>query len=459
MNVQKIRPTNILLSCLVYICLLNTSLSACTSFCLTANDTVIFGNNLDWYIGDGVIFINKRNVLKTGCWFSNKPTWTSKYGSITINQFGREFPSRGMNETGLVIGEMTLESTQFPDADSRSPISLLQWTQYQLDNCATIEEVIATDEVIRIDLNEYHSHFLVADRNGNCVSMEWLNGELVYHTHDSLPIKVLTNDTYENCLNFYNNNEMPLSSNYSSEARFYRAAEMIQNYDLQNDGPVVTHAFNILRSVGPGDWTKWSLVFDVTNLRFHIRTSTNANIRYVDFDVFDFSCDTPVKAFDIDNQFFGDIQHYFVDYTFELNRALVLNTFEQYEAQSGSVSNSVKNTIANYPSTTRCEPDLALDEINSNDIQYGLFQNFPNPFNPETTIQYAIRTSSQVKLTIYDLLGQEIQTLQKGIQQAGRYSFVWDATDNSKNPVSSGIYFYRLEIKEQILQKKMILIR
>ena len=86
----------------------------CTSLCLISNDTILFGNNLDWHVGDGLVIVNKRNVSKTGCWFSNKPTWTSKYGSITINQFGREFPSRGMNEVGLVVGEMTLTETQFP---------------------------------------------------------------------------------------------------------------------------------------------------------------------------------------------------------------------------------------------------------------------------------------------------------------------------------------------------------
>ncbi|MEJ2628896.1 MAG: linear amide C-N hydrolase [bacterium] len=227
---------------MVFLFTMTKCFAECTSFCLTSNDTILFGNNLDWYIGDGLIVINKRNVSKTGCWFSPKPSWTSKYGSITINQFGREFPSRGMNEAGLVIGEMTLSETQFPDPDFRTPISLLQWIQYQLDNCATIEEVIATETRIRIEQNEYHSHFLVADSSGNCLSMEWLNGSLVFHAHDTLPIKVLTNNTYASCLEYYNSHTLSSSSDFSSKARFYRAAEMIKDYDPQTKGSMVGYA-------------------------------------------------------------------------------------------------------------------------------------------------------------------------------------------------------------------------
>ena len=77
-----------------------------------------------------------------------------------------------MNEAGLAVGEMALNSTRFPDPDSRTSITLLQWIQYQLDNCATIDEVIESNKRIRIDPSEYHSHFFVADSRGNCVTME-----------------------------------------------------------------------------------------------------------------------------------------------------------------------------------------------------------------------------------------------------------------------------------------------
>lgn len=82
-----------------------------TSFFMQANDTLLFGNTMDINIGDGYLFINKRNVSKTGLWCSSAPSWTPKYASLTTNMWGREFPARGMNEAGLVLGEMNLPET------------------------------------------------------------------------------------------------------------------------------------------------------------------------------------------------------------------------------------------------------------------------------------------------------------------------------------------------------------
>jgi len=88
-----------------------------------------------------------------------------------------------------------------------------------------------------------------------------------------------------------------------------------------------------------------------------------------------------------------------------------------------------------------------------------LLQNYPNPFNPTTTIHYVLAKSSFVRLTVYDLLGRDIRTLQKSFQQAGEYSLVWDAKDERHIPVSSGIYFYRLESDDLNMQRKMILLK
>ncbi len=88
-----------------------------------------------------------------------------------------------------------------------------------------------------------------------------------------------------------------------------------------------------------------------------------------------------------------------------------------------------------------------------------LLQNYPDPFNPTTTIHYSLSKSSFVKLTIYNLLGQKIRTFQSAFQNAGEYSVVWDARDEGNTPVSSGIYFYRFETEGYDLLKKMILIK
>ncbi|MGD1046431.1 MAG: putative Ig domain-containing protein [Bacteroidota bacterium] len=90
---------------------------------------------------------------------------------------------------------------------------------------------------------------------------------------------------------------------------------------------------------------------------------------------------------------------------------------------------------------------------------FNLDQNYPNPFNPTTVIGYQLSINSNVKLTIYNLLGENIKTLQKGFQNAGEHSVTWDGMDDKSTPVSSGMYFYRLEAGNSALQKKMLLLR
>jgi hypothetical protein len=87
-------------------------------------------------------------------------------------------------------------------------------------------------------------------------------------------------------------------------------------------------------------------------------------------------------------------------------------------------------------------------------LSYSLSQNYPNPFNPTTTINFSLKNTSVVKLTVYNLLGQKIATLVNGQKAAGNYSVPFNAAR-----YSSGVYFYRLETSEFTAQKKMVLLK
>lgn len=91
---------------------------------------------------------------------------------------------------------------------------------------------------------------------------------------------------------------------------------------------------------------------------------------------------------------------------------------------------------ANGLSTANEEAEVPAD--------FALHSNFPNPFNPTTTISYDLSTSGHVALDVYDMLGQKVTSLFQGGQAAGSYSFAWDGRDARGNVVSSGVYFYRL---------------
>ncbi len=91
--------------------------------------------------------------------------------------------------------------------------------------------------------------------------------------------------------------------------------------------------------------------------------------------------------------------------------------------------------------------------------QFELSQNYPNPFNPSTTIAFNLPTASDVKLEIYNVLGQLVKTLADTHLAAGNHAVTWDATDNGNQKVASGIYFYRLSDENQFKTQKMTLLK
>jgi endonuclease/exonuclease/phosphatase family metal-dependent hydrolase len=90
---------------------------------------------------------------------------------------------------------------------------------------------------------------------------------------------------------------------------------------------------------------------------------------------------------------------------------------------------------------------------------FHLFQSFPNPFNPSTSIQYTLTRGGPVKLEIWNALGQKVKTLVSKKQPAGNYSAVWNGDNDAGRQVSNGIYLYRLSLGESAKVRKMLLIR
>ena len=90
---------------------------------------------------------------------------------------------------------------------------------------------------------------------------------------------------------------------------------------------------------------------------------------------------------------------------------------------------------------------------------FSLYANYPNPFNPTTTISYELSVTSHIELTIYNQLGQEIRTLVSRQQQANYYQIQWDGRDNAGKQVVSGIYVYRLTGDSFSQSRKMVLLK
>jgi len=98
--------------------------------------------------------------------------------------------------------------------------------------------------------------------------------------------------------------------------------------------------------------------------------------------------------------------------------------------------------------------------LNNVPLKYALEKNYPNPFNPTTTIQYALPEAGNVRLIVYDLLGNKVRSLVATNLSAGRYESIWNACNDRGVKVSSGIYYYSLIIdNKKVNTKKMVLIK
>jgi len=346
----------------VLLLLLVSFAGACSTFLLAGDEELVFGRKYDFGIGYGLLIVNKAGVAKTAFMLvEDKPAaqWVSLYGSLTFNQFGREFPVGGINEVGLVVEEMSLPETSYPKPDDRPALLELQWIQYQLDTAATVEEVLASDEVIRISQNSYEPiHFLIADATGDCATIEFLEGEMVVHRGDELPYPVLTNSLYDASLaDLTERKDAPEGS--GSLERFCRASEMIKSYSpcpcCGSEDNITRYAFSILDNVSFGElsyWEQWSIVYDIPNRQIHYKTFPNPELRSVKLSSFDFSCDTPVLILDIDSGT-GEVDELFTEYSYEANRKLIGEVFA-YVKFLQDLPAEVLDELAAYPEELPC---------------------------------------------------------------------------------------------------------
>jgi len=90
---------------------------------------------------------------------------------------------------------------------------------------------------------------------------------------------------------------------------------------------------------------------------------------------------------------------------------------------------------------------------------FTLRQNYPNPFNPSTTIEYEIPKSGEVVVEVFDLMGRRVRLLSNGEKSPGPHRIQWDSRDDDGSLVSSGTYFCKVQFMEQLIAKKLLLVR
>ena len=106
-------------------------------------------------------------------------------------------------------------------------------------------------------------------------------------------------------------------------------------------------------------------------------------------------------------------------------------------------------------------PTAVMSPSPNGAIRFQLLPSYPNPFNARTTIRYSLRQPSDVRLVVYDMLGQQIRVLEDGVRYEGIHTVVWDGRDDDGRELASGGYLYRLRTGDgqQMETRKLLLLR
>ena len=333
---------------------------ACTTAVLVHDDEVVVAKSYDYSMSQGLLFVNPRGLAKSSMVFgeATPARWESRYGSVTFNQYGRELPASGMNEAGLVVEVMWLDETRYEPSDSRPVLPDLQWIQYQLDRFATVEDVVAHAEELRVASRTARIHFLVSDRNGSCATIEFLNGDLVIHTGDAMPARTLTNHNYTAACEYLAKHRgfggsAPIPSGRGSLQRFVRASSLAARAAQEDGGEpgLVDDAFALLDSVSQGPSSVWNLVYEPRSGRIHYRTHAHPSIKRIDLERVDFSCEAGSASIDLDAEISGEVSRSLLPYDPAANLRLVRRSFAESPVP---IAESAVHVVARFPDRFRC---------------------------------------------------------------------------------------------------------
>ena len=107
--------------------------------------------------------------------------------------------------------------------------------------------------------------------------------------------------------------------------------------------------------------------------------------------------------------------------------------------------------------TSNCSSVSIIEDVIL--FTYALYKAYPNPFNPVTTLRYDLPEDANVNITIYDMMGRKVKTLINELQSSGYKSVQWNGTNNQGEPVSAGVYLYKIQAGDFVDTKKMILLK
>jgi len=326
---------------------------SCSAFTIKTEKEVFAAKSYDWTTGLGIILSNPRGERISLPVGSNPPiSWEARFGSITFNQYGQFMPNGGMNEAGLVIEVLWLDDTYYPVLNGQIPINELQWVQYHLDVCESVDEVILSLQNFAIVPVFGKLHYFVADKSGKTAIIEFLDGKAVVSDGNNLVCNVITNDSYANSVKYLQGNYRS-GSQSSSLNRFVNAKEAVENLESnwkakKDNKSIIDESFEVLQKVWINGWTRWNIVYDITKGQVFYKTDVSQSIKIIDMGNFDFSTIAVPLYVNMNSFFSSNIYVNFTPFNSDVNVELMVNSSR---LTGVPIKKSDMEMIARYPET------------------------------------------------------------------------------------------------------------
>lgn len=311
----------------------NTSpAGSCSAIVLKNEQSVYLAKNFDWTYSNGYVIKNLRNISKrTFSGFTNNPVaWTSRYGSISFNQNGKEMPYGGINEKGLAVEMLWLDYTEYRMDPNLPVMNELEWIQYQLDNYSTVAEVLQHLDQFSVYPLKGKIHYIVADAEGHSIVIEHLGGKIKYESIEANQCQAITNYDLTTSKNWFANKENAKKGNVTQALfRYYKLQEGIERRDLQKTLSVQS-AMDVLDDVAikKGEFkTQWSIVYDLKQKSIYFKSAEEKGIKQIALNDLDFNQNN--QAIDINATGKGNVNIRLTDYTQGTNTQLIQFSFDR----------------------------------------------------------------------------------------------------------------------------------
>ena len=379
-------------------------------FLFTTDNNAFAGNNNIYYLNDNTL---DSLVLTQGCYYArftqseneiiyHKPTLgqgsLDKIYSYSFDSDTTRLLADSVSRFANMYGIMSPQKDRF--AYFKSDVNYFGSYELFVVDIQSGQETFLT--TIQLFVNPWDpSHFVWATDNYIYLNISDNSGAQLYKIHSSdteIPLEQLTEEpAYLKLLGTYDNDLDKLLLASGSNLWVYEFDSGQLSFIDSSEGPISRQA--------------WSM--DKSKVAFGGRRSFGSSSPPPTIKVYDFLNDTIVALSDTAEPLFW----------------------------LGGQDLGIKN-----------RPDV----MPSN---YFLSQNFPNPFNPVTTLKYDLLKDGLVNITIYDMLGNVVNNLINTNQSSGYKSVQWDATNNQGEPVSAGVYLYKIQAGDFVDTKKMILLK